>query len=86
MESEFAFLMFYPFPSPEVSLRVSSAPCAARFHREFKEINLKDIQMAIDCGRLDPSQPITIKTLVDEGLVRVQDQVLGVKLLAKVRS
>ncbi|BFZ54277.1 YmL10 [Savitreella phatthalungensis] len=50
-------------------------------HEELSPINLDRIQQWIDLGRLDPSQPITIKALADSrALHGVKD---GVKLLAR---
>ena len=54
-----------------------------RFRREYAPLNLNQLQHAIDTGRIDPSQPITLKTLKDSGIVRRFHD--GVKLLANVR-
>ena len=50
-------------------------------HEELSPINLDRIQEWIDRGRLDPSQPITMKALLDSRAIHgVKD---GVKLLAR---
>lgn len=49
------------------------------FRKEFNEINLSRVQAAIDSGRLDAKQPITIQALLAAGVIRrVLD---GVRLL-----
>jgi len=51
------------------------------FSKDFSEINLSKLQIAIDTKRLDSNQPITDATLLAAGLVsRSKD---GVKLLAQ---
>jgi len=51
------------------------------FSKDFAEINLSKLQVAIDAGRLDPKQPVTGDSLLKSGLVsRNKD---GVKLLAR---
>jgi large subunit ribosomal protein L15 len=51
------------------------------FRREFAEINLGQLQKAIDAGKLDAGQPITEDVLRSAGLVKNRQD--GVKLLAK---
>ena len=46
-------------------------------------INLGRLQHLIDTGRIDPSQPITVKSLYDAGITNLQD---GVKILAGVQQ
>jgi large subunit ribosomal protein L15 len=52
---------------------------------QFSPVNLADVQRFVDLGRLDASRTITMKHLVDSGLVdkRVGN---GVKLLAKLEE
>jgi large subunit ribosomal protein L15 len=67
-----------------VSLRESSfafTDLHCRFSVEMSPINLDRIQSWIDQGRLDPTQPITVKELNDSRCLHgVKD---GVKLLAR---
>jgi hypothetical protein len=49
--------------------------------KEFSLVNLGRIQNLIDAGRLDPSKPITLKSLFDAGIENLQD---GIKILASV--
>ena len=51
------------------------------FYKDFSEINLSKLQIAIDAKRLDANQPITDATLLSSGLVARSED--GVKLLAK---
>jgi len=51
------------------------------FRKEFAEINLGQLQKAIDAGKLDAGQPITEEVLRSAGLVKNRPD--GVKLLAK---
>lgn len=54
------------------------------FRVEMQPVNLHKLQLWVDTGRIDPSQRITLKTLVDAGLVsNVKD---GVKLLGTVST
>ena len=46
-------------------------------------MNLGRIQHLIDTDRIDPSKPITLKTLYDAGIQNLQD---GVKILAGVKQ
>ncbi len=49
--------------------------------KDFEVVNVGRIQAAIDAGRIDASQPLTIESLATSGVVgRVVD---GVRLLAK---
>ena len=49
--------------------------------RDLNEVNLGRVQTAIDAGKLDASQPITVEALIQAGVVaRARD---GVKLLGK---
>mmetsp|Transcript_5783 Transcript_5783/g.18403 ORF Transcript_5783/g.18403 Transcript_5783/m.18403 type:complete len:244 (-) Transcript_5783:54-785(-) len=51
----------------------------AAFRREMKPLNLDKLQQWIDEGRIDASQPITLKTLHDSNIVgKVKE---GIKLL-----
>ena len=54
-----------------------------RFRKEYVPLNLSTLQQFVDNGRLDASQPINMRTLVQSGAVgrRTRD---GVKLLATV--
>ena len=48
---------------------------------EYAEVNLGLLQKAVDAGRIDPSQPIDAKVLVDAGLTgHARD---GIRLLGK---
>jgi large subunit ribosomal protein L15 len=38
--------------------------------KQFNELNLAQLQGAIDAGRIDPGQPITNEALVEAGVVR----------------
>ena len=49
------------------------------FAKDFNEVALGRVQMAIDAGKLDASQPVTAATLKDSGVIkRIRD---GVRLL-----
>ena len=55
-------------------------PTNAVFTVEYTPLNLRQLQQWIDMGRIDASQPITMKTLLDAGIVgRSIGQ--GIKLL-----
>ena len=47
----------------------------------FAEVNVGRLQQAVDAGRLDASQPVTLEALVAAGLVRADDT--AVRLLGK---
>lgn len=51
------------------------------FAKKYNEVNLVKIQEAIDNGKLDVSQPVTVDVLVASGLVRRAKD--GVRLLGK---
>ncbi len=51
------------------------------FSKDFAEINLVQLQRAVDKGAIDAGQPVTGKSLLAAGLVRKSRD--GVKLLAK---
>ena len=51
------------------------------FRKSFEIVNLRDIQRAIDEGKLDAASPIDAKALVASGLVR--RELDGVRVLAK---
>ncbi|KCV69745.1 50S ribosomal protein L15, variant [Fonticula alba] len=56
----------------------------AAFRKDFVELNLAQLQHFINIGRINPHEPITIKTLYESGVVHgVKD---GVKLLADGRD
>jgi large subunit ribosomal protein L15 len=48
-------------------------------------INLDQVQLFVDMGRLDANKTITIKDLVDSGLVTCSRVKHGIKLLGRVR-
>ncbi|MCX5494260.1 50S ribosomal protein L15 [Kaistia dalseonensis] len=49
------------------------------FAKDFNEVSLERIQVAIDAGRLDASKPVTVEALKEAGVVRrIKD---GVRLL-----
>jgi large subunit ribosomal protein L15 len=51
------------------------------FRKDFNELNLDRIQTAIDAGKIDIAQPVTVDSLVAAGVLsRKRD---GVKLLGK---
>ena len=47
----------------------------------YAEVNVGRLQQAVDAGRLDASQPVTLEALVAAGLVRADDT--AVRLLGK---
>lgn len=50
--------------------------------KEYQEVNLDKLQHWIETGRIDPSQPITMKHLLDSRCIhKIED---GVKLLSVV--
>jgi large subunit ribosomal protein L15 len=49
------------------------------FRRDFQELNLADLQKAIDDGKLGGAEPITAKGLVEAGVIRRERD--GVRLL-----
>lgn len=54
---------------------------------EYAPLNLSRLQFWIDTGRIDATQKITMKTLVDSGCVgRIRKLQRGVKLLGDVRN
>lgn len=54
---------------------------------EYAPLNLSRLQFWIDTGRIDATQMITMKTLVDSGCVgRLRKLQRGVKLLGDVRT
>ena len=56
-----------------------------QFRTEYAEVNLFKLQQWVDSGRLDASQPVTMRSLVDVGLVKQSRIKHGVKLLSTVR-
>lgn len=56
-----------------------------RFGTDYAEVNLERIQYWIDSGRLDAAKPITMRSLMDSGLVKRNRMQHGVKLLSTVR-
>ena len=52
-----------------------------RFRKQFAIVNLRDIQRAIDEGKLDAASPIDAKAFVASGLVR--RELDGVRVLGK---
>jgi large subunit ribosomal protein L15 len=51
------------------------------FRKHFNELNLDRVQWAIDAGKIDAAQPVTVESLVAAGVLsKVRD---GVKLLGK---
>ena len=46
-------------------------------------INLGTLQDYVDMGRLDPSKEITLKSMVDAGMTKINSIKHGIKLLAK---
>ncbi len=52
------------------------------FRKELEPLNLEKLQLWIDTGRIDTSKKITMKTLLDVGILSKIEN--GVKLLAKV--
>ncbi|MEZ5924423.1 MAG: 50S ribosomal protein L15 [Hyphomicrobiaceae bacterium] len=40
------------------------------FPQDFNEINVGDIQAAVDAGRIAASEPITVESLVESGILR----------------
>ena len=55
-----------------------------RFQIRYESLNLNRLQHLIDCGRVDTSQRIDMRTLVDAGAVGKIEH--GVKLLADVST
>lgn len=54
---------------------------------EYAPLNLSRLQFWIDTGRIDASQKITMKTLIDSGCVgQLRKLQQGVKLLGDVRA
>lgn len=48
-------------------------------------VNVDKLQFFVDMGRLDPTATITMKQLVDSGMVTCSRVKFGIKLLGKVR-
>lgn len=40
------------------------------FAKDFNEVSLGRVQVAIDAGKLDASKPVTVETLVEAGVLR----------------
>lgn len=59
-----------------------------RAHKiEYAPLNLSRLQFWIDTGRIDATQKITIKTLLESGCVgRLRKLQKGIKLLGEVRK
>lgn len=57
------------------------------FHKiEYASLNLSRLQFWIDCGKIDPNQKITMKTLLDSKCVgRLRKSQQGIKVLGEVR-
>ena len=53
----------------------------SRFRKDYAEVNIGRLQKAIDAGKLDAAQPLTLETLRAAGLVTGRCD--GVRLLAK---
>lgn len=53
-----------------------------RFRKENEVLNLSKLQLWIDTGRIDPTKPITMKTLLDSGCLSHIKH--GVKILSEV--
>lgn len=54
---------------------------------EYSPLNLARLQFWIDTGRIDATQTITMKTLLDSGCVgRLRKLQAGIKLLGEVRE
>lgn len=51
------------------------------FRREFVVVNLGRLQQAIDAGKIDPKEKVTLETLIQSGMVGNPRD--GVRLLAK---
>jgi large subunit ribosomal protein L15 len=51
------------------------------FRKVFVPVNLDRLQAAVDAGRLDPAQPVTLQTLRGAGLVSKRRD--GIRLLAR---
>jgi len=51
------------------------------FRKKFVELNLGRLQQAIDAGKVDAKQPVTVALLVEAGVLRRAHD--GVRLLAK---
>ncbi len=49
------------------------------FRKDLNEINLSTVQEAVDNGKLDTSNPVTVEVLVESGIVRRKKD--GVRLL-----
>lgn len=56
-----------------------------RFATPMEVVNVDRVQLFVDMGRLDAGKTITIKDLVDCGLVKASRVKHGIKLLGKVR-
>lgn len=54
-----------------------------RFATPMQPVNLAKLQLFLDMGRIDASKPITIKELVDSGMVTCSRVKHGIKLLGK---
>jgi len=50
----------------------------------LQPVNLDRLQYFIDTGRLNPNEPITLKSLKDSGMIKRMGD--GVKLLGNVRG
>jgi hypothetical protein len=50
----------------------------------MEPVNLDKLQLFVDMGRLDASKTITMKELVDSGMVTCSRVKHGIKLLGKV--
>lgn len=54
------------------------------FKRDYQPVSLARLQFWIDTGRIDPTQKITMKTLVDTGCCgRLRKGQVGIKLLGE---
>jgi large subunit ribosomal protein L15 len=49
------------------------------FRRDFNELNLSRIQAAVDAGKIDAAQPVTVESLVAAGVL--SKPLAGVKIL-----
>lgn len=51
------------------------------FRKDYAEVNICELQKAVEAGKLDAAQPITSDVLIQAGIVRREND--GIKLLGK---
>ena len=82
---KFFYLALCPQADPTPPLFLFCVVILNRNKKEFDAVNLDDIARVVQQGKLDATQTITMKDLMEAGVIGKQIK-HGVKLLARVSS